>query len=68
MSIIGLDSMNLVSGGTTSFGSAGAVTINFEDVLTTTITGAVSETYSAGQTTAITGDQTTTTTGVINLN
>ena len=50
MSIIGLDSMNLVSGGTTSFGSVDAVTMNFEDALTVTA-GTTTESYGSLATT-----------------
>ena len=56
----GIEEVSLVSGGITKHGSAQAVTINYEKSLT--------ETIGEGQTTNITGDQTTTTTGKIYLN
>ena len=53
MSINGLDSLNLVSGGTTSFGSVDAVTMNFEDALSVTA-GTTTESYGS-LTTGISG-------------
>ena len=50
MSINGLDSLNLVSGGTTSFGSVDAVTMNFEDALSVTA-GTTTESYGSLATT-----------------
>ena len=61
--ITGLSTMNVISAGTTSHGSSGVVTINYEDnvsetiggTLTQSVTGAVSETNSSSLTTRISG-------------
>ena len=53
MSIVGSSTVDIQSGGTTTHGSAGAVTTNYESTLTTTVTGAVLETYSSTQTTNV---------------
>ena len=53
--IIGFDSMSIASAGTTSHGSTGAVTINYESTLSETVSGAVTETYSSSLTTRISG-------------
>ncbi len=63
MSIVGSSTVDIQSGGTTTHGSADAVTINYEDNVTETIggtlsqsvTGAVTETYSSTLTTKISG-------------
>ena len=63
LSITGISSVSVISAGTTTHGSAEAVTINYENnvsetiggTLTQSVTGAVTETYSSSLTTRISG-------------